>query len=145
MVQACSILETALSRMDSNLSSDMINDVFTYLFSYFPVTYLTPPIVAGATDVVRSVVVDFPSNLGTSLPSGGASVDGLPAVIAAIIAAHGNRDSGRVTEHAVASRGNLAGVTATRGMGRFAGVGGKCGVVATAMGGDSNRCAGGGV
>ena len=56
MVQACSIMETALQRMDANLSSDMLNDVFTFLFSYFPVTYLTPPIVAGATDVVRSVV-----------------------------------------------------------------------------------------
>lgn len=119
VVQACSIMETALQRMDANLSSDMLNDVFTFLFSYFPVTYLTPPIVAGATDVVRSVVLGFPSNLGTGAAGGGAGVNGLPAVIPTIIAAHGNRDSGRVAEHAVAGRGNSAGVTATGGVGAF--------------------------
>ena len=143
MVQACSIMETALQRMDANLSSDMLNDVFTFLFSYFPVTYLTPPIVAGATDVVRSVVLGFPSNLGTGAAGGGAGVNGLPAVIPAIIAAHGNRDSGRVAEHAVAGRGNSAGVTATGGVGRFAGVGGKFGDDDASLGGDAGSFIGG--
>ena len=55
VVQVCSIIQQVLERFASQLTPNTLNDLFMFINVYFPVTYITPPLVAGNRDVVTSV------------------------------------------------------------------------------------------
>ena len=55
VVQVCSIIQQVLERFAPQLTPNTINDLFMFINGYFPVTYITPPLVAGNRDVVTSV------------------------------------------------------------------------------------------
>ena len=55
VVQVCQILQTSLELWSTKLTGNTLNDVFMVVNGYFPVTYITPPIVAGNKDIVTSV------------------------------------------------------------------------------------------
>ena len=55
VVQVCSIIQQVLERFASQLTPNTLNDLFMFINGYFPVTYITPPLVAGNRDVVASV------------------------------------------------------------------------------------------
>lgn len=55
VVQVCSIIQQVLERFASQLTPNTLNDLFMFINGYFPVTYITPPLVAGNRDVVTSV------------------------------------------------------------------------------------------
>ena len=55
VVQVCEILQTSLELWANRITGNSLNDVFMVANGYFPVTYITPPIVAGNKDIVTSV------------------------------------------------------------------------------------------
>ena len=55
VVQVCSIIQQVLERFASQLTPNTLNDLFMFINGYFPVTHITPPLVAGNRDVVTSV------------------------------------------------------------------------------------------
>ena len=55
VVQVCKILETALQTF-SSISNNSLNDLVMLGVSYFPVTYITPPLISGNIDIVTSVL-----------------------------------------------------------------------------------------
>ena len=55
VVQVCQILQTSLELWSTKITGNTLNDVFMVINGYFPVTYITPPIVAGNKDIVTSV------------------------------------------------------------------------------------------
>ena len=54
-MQVCKILETALQTFPS-ISNNSLNDLVRLGVSYFPVTYITPPLISGNIDIVTSVI-----------------------------------------------------------------------------------------
>ena len=54
-MQVCKILETALQTFPS-VSNNSLNDLVMLGVSYFPVTYITPPLISGNIDIVTSVI-----------------------------------------------------------------------------------------
>lgn len=54
-MQVCEILETALQTFPS-ISNNSLNDLVMLGVSYFPVTYITPPLISGNIDIVTSVI-----------------------------------------------------------------------------------------
>ena len=54
-MQVCKILETALQTFPS-ISNNSLNDLVMLGVSYFPVTYITPPLISGNIDIVTSVI-----------------------------------------------------------------------------------------
>ena len=54
VVQVCSILSFVLENY-SSISNNLLNDLIMLGVAYFPVTYITPPLVMGNKDVVTSV------------------------------------------------------------------------------------------
>lgn len=54
-MQVCKILETALQTFPS-ISNNSLNDLVMLGVSYFPVTYITPPLISGDIDIVTSVI-----------------------------------------------------------------------------------------
>ena len=54
-MQVCKILETALQTFPS-ISNYSLNDLVMLGVSYFPVTYITPPLISGNIDIVTSVI-----------------------------------------------------------------------------------------
>lgn len=54
MVQVCKILETVLQHFTA-ISGNSLNDLVMLGISYFPVTYITPPLISGNIDIVTSV------------------------------------------------------------------------------------------
>ena len=54
-MKVCEILETALQTFPS-ISNNSLNDLVMLGVSYFPVTYITPPLISGNIDIVTSVI-----------------------------------------------------------------------------------------
>lgn len=54
VVQVCKIIETTLQQFP-HISNNTLNDLVMLGVGYFPVTYITPPLVMGNKDIVTSV------------------------------------------------------------------------------------------